>query len=129
MHTVTFPGCRRPYVPNMLKSGGVCAVTHPHFCTVWDMHVRTDHINRHASVSGPYGDSTGAISNGAAQFSVILRSTVSMATKCLVHVVSTDTVTRQTQIALPATGWRIPPTTQHTQYWYEPPPKRTCRMR
>ena len=35
------------------------------------MHVRTDHINRHASVSGPYGDSTGAISNGAAQFSVL----------------------------------------------------------
>ena len=35
------------------------------------MHVRTDHINRHASVSGSYEDSTGAISNGAAQFSVI----------------------------------------------------------
>ena len=36
------------------------------------MHVRTDHINEHAGVSGPYGDCTGAISNGAAQFSVIL---------------------------------------------------------
>ena len=55
----------------MLKSGGVCIVTHPHFRTVRDMHVRTDHINRHASVSGSYEDSTGAISNGAAQFSVI----------------------------------------------------------
>ena len=35
------------------------------------MHVKTDHINQHASVSGFYEDSTGAISNGAAQFSVI----------------------------------------------------------
>ena len=57
------------------------------------------------------------------------QSTVSMANKFLVHVVSTDTVTRQTQIALPGTGCRNPSTTQDTQYWYVSPPKRTCRMR
>ena len=40
------------------------------------MHVRTDHINEHAGVSGPYGDSTGGISNGAAQFSVLSPNTL-----------------------------------------------------
>ena len=52
--------------------GGFVPYHNPHFRTVRDMHVRTDHINRHASVSGSYEDSTGAISNAAAQFSVLL---------------------------------------------------------
>ena len=62
----------------MLKRGSVCTVTHPHFRTVRDMHVRTDHVNWHAGVSGPYGDSTGGISNGAAQFSVLSPNTLVM---------------------------------------------------
>ena len=42
------------------------------------MHVRTDHVNWHEGVSGPYGDSTGGISNGAAQFSVLSPNTLVM---------------------------------------------------
>ena len=48
------------------------------FRTVRDIHVRIDHVNEHTSVSGPYGDSTGSISNGAAQFSVLSPNTLVM---------------------------------------------------